>query len=112
MFEEQYIKPAEQAYERFTLPGIQQRFVDVDAGSSSALNQALAQSATDLSTALGTQFGQFMTGQQQQQQQALNQLLQLLTGQTFTPIIQQQQGILGPLLGATGQLAGAYFGGA
>ena len=67
MFEEQYVKPAQQSFERFTVPSLQQRFVDADAGSSSALNQALAQSATDLSTNLGTQFGQFMQGQQQKQ---------------------------------------------
>lgn len=104
VFQQSYVDPAMQAYDRQILPSIQQRFVDANAGSSSALNQALAQSATDLSTSLGSQFGQFMQGQQQNQLQAINQFLPLLTGQTFSPLIQQQKGILGPLLQAGGQI--------
>lgn len=107
MFEEQYVKPAQQAYERQVVPGLQQRFVDVDAGASSAMNQALAQSAADLSTGLGSQFGQFMQNQQGQQQNALQQLIALITGQTFSPIIQERQGVAGPLIKAGGEFAAA-----
>lgn len=100
-----------QALEQQILPAIQQRFTDVNAGSSSALNQALAQSATDLSTALGSQFGQFAQNQQQQQLSALGLLPSFLTQQQFQPIVTQQSGILGPLIGAGGMVGGGYFGG-
>ncbi len=104
MFQKSYVQPAMQTFEQQVVPGIQQRFADVGAGSSSALNQALAQSASDLSTSLGSQFGQMAQGQQQMQLQALSQFLPMLTGQTFSPQFQQQQGILGPLIGAGGQI--------
>ncbi len=104
VFQKAYVDPAMQTFEQQMIPAIQQRFTDANAGSSSALNQALAQSAGDLSTALGSQYGQFFQNQQQQQLQAINQFLPLLTGQTFSPLIQQQSGILGPLIGAAGQI--------
>lgn len=107
IFQQSFVDPAMQTFEQQIVPGIQQRFTDANASSSSALNQALAQSAGDLSTALGSQYGQFFQNQQQQQLQALNQFLPLITGQTFSPLIQQQQGILGPLIGAGGQMGAA-----
>ena len=106
LFEQSYIKPAQQALERSILPSIQQRFVDIGAGRSSALNQALSQAATDVSTQLGSQFG----GYQQQQQQALLQALGLLSGQglqqTQQPVVSQSQGLFGPLLGGVGSFLG------
>ena len=107
VFQKSYVDPAMMAMERQIIPGIQQRFVDAGAGSSSALNQALAQSATDLSTSLGSQYGQFLQGQQQNQLNALNMFGQLGTQQTFSPLIQQQQGILGPLINAGGTIGAA-----
>ena len=158
LFQQSYVDPAMATYEQQVLPAIQQRFVDANAGSSSALNQALSQSAVDLSTMLGGQRGQFTQQQQEnqfrrqgigqqdqqilqqyynqlEQQQARNQqnqqfqqqlglqgqqlqqsgqlgglgFLGSLVGQkSFDPIIQQRQGILGPLIGAVGQAAGGY----
>lgn len=104
VFQKSYVDPAMQAYEQNILPSIQQRFVDANASSSSALNQALAQSASDLSTSLGSQYGSFLQGQQQNQLAALGQFLPLLTNQSFSPMIQQRQGILGPLIGAAGTI--------
>lgn len=110
-FQKSYVDPAMQTFEQRAVPGIQQAFSDANAGSSSALNQALAQGASDLSTSMGSQYGQFQQGQQNQQLQALSQFLPLLTGQTFSPLIQQQQGLAGPLIGAAGQIgAGAMMG--
>lgn len=110
VFQQSFVDPAMQALQTQIAPAIQQRFVDANAGSSSALNQALAQSATDLSTSLGSQFGQFMQGQQGLQQQALGQFMPLLGQQTFSPMIQKREGILGPLIGAAGALgAGALM---
>lgn len=111
LFNQSVVDPAMMNFQNQILPSIQQRFVDANAGSSSALNQALAQSATDLTTALGSQYGQFFQNQQQSHQQnqmnALSGLSGLAGQQTFTPIVSQQEGILGPLLGAAGSLGGA-----
>ena len=110
MFQKSYVDPALQALEQQITPAIQQKYVDANAGSSSALNQALAQSATDVSTQLGQQYGQFLQNQQLQKLQALGLMQPYLTGQTFSPWIEKQEGILGPLIGAAGQAAGAYLG--
>jgi hypothetical protein len=109
IFQQSYVQPAQKVFEQQFLPAIQQRFVDANAGSSSALNQALAQAAGDLSTSLGAQYGQFFQNQRNQQLQAVNQFLPLMTGQTFSPVFQQQQGILGPLIQGGGQAAAAYL---
>lgn len=107
IFQQTYVDPAQQMLQRQILPEIQQRFVGAGAGSSSALNQALAQTATDLSSSLGQQFGQFYERQRGQQLGALGTLLPLLTASTQQPMIQQQQGILGPLIGAAGTIGAA-----
>jgi hypothetical protein len=108
LFQKAFVDPAMLQYERSVLPAIQQRFVDQGGGSSSALNQALAQSATDVSTMLGSQMGQFYQGQQANQLNAINALLGLSNQRTFQPY--QQQGILGGLLGLGGQVGAAYLG--
>lgn len=107
-FQKSYVDPAMQTLQQQILPAVQQRYADANAGSSSALNQALAQSAADVSTQLGSQYGQFQQNQQLQQLQALGLMQPYLTGQTFTPLLQQQEGILGPLINAAGAIgAGA-----
>lgn len=112
VFQKSIMAPTMQQYERQVLPAIQQRFVDANAGSSSALNQTLAQSATDLGTMLGGQYGQMYGQQQQNQLQALGGIGNLLGTRTFEPHIQQTQGILGPMIGAAGQIGGGYATGA
>jgi len=107
IFQQSYVDPALQTFQQQIVPSIQQRFADANAASSSALNQALAQSAGDLSTSLGSQYGQFFQNQQQQQLQALNQFLPLITGKTFSPVFHQSPGILGSLIGIGGQLGAA-----
>lgn len=109
IFQKSYVDPAMQTYQQQVLPSIQQRFVDANAGASSALNQALSQSASDLSTALGAQYGQFFEGQQNKQLQAMSQFLPLLTGQTFQPVFQQKQGLGGPLLDAISKIGAGFI---
>jgi len=111
-FQKSYVDPAMQALNQNILPAVQQRYADANAGSSSALNQALSQSATDVSTQLGQQYGQFMQNEQMKQLQALGLMQPYLTGQTFTPLMQQRQGLAGPLISAAGQAAGAAMGAA
>lgn len=109
IFQKAYIDPAMQTYQQKMLPAIQQSFADANASSSSALNQALAQSAGDLSTSLGSQYGQFYQNQQQNQLQALSQYLPMLTNQTFSPMISQQHGLAGPLIGAAGNMGAGWM---
>lgn len=96
MFQQTYVDPAMQAFQQQFMPAIQQQFSDT--GASSALNQALAQGAKDLSTSLGSQYGGFMERQQGQQLQAAQGFMPSLTQQTFTPHMQQQPGVLGNVL--------------
>ena len=108
VFSKAVVDPAMMQYEQQVLPAIQQRFVDANAGSSSALNQALAQSAGDLTTQLGSQYLNFFNQQQANQLSALSGLGGLSGQQTFQPLVSQSGGILGPLIGAAGQIgAGA-----
>lgn len=104
-FQQAYVEPATQAFEQQIVPGIQQRFVDVDAGSSSALNQALASSASNLATGLGTQFGQMQENDLQRQLQSLGLFQGMAGQQTFQPQFQQQEGIAGPLMQAIAMMA-------
>lgn len=111
-FQTGVVDPMMQTYQQQVVPALQQRFVDANASSSSALNQALGQSAQDLTTSLGAQYLPFMQGQQSNTLQALNQLGGMAGQQTFQPY--QQQGILGPLLQMIGSLGGggmSLFGG-
>lgn len=127
------VDPMMQQYNQQVLPATQQRFVDANAGSSSALNQALASGANDLTTQMGSMYLPFMQSQQQmrlagaqgyagladpyinQYNQANANKLTALAGinglagqQTFTPLISQHQGIIGPTVGAAGQVAAGY----
>lgn len=109
LFEQAYVTPAQQQLQRKIIPTIQQSFVDLNAGSSSALNQALAEAATDVTTNLGSQFGQFFQQQQQQKLGALGQLGGLAGMRTFEPTTQQTQGWLGPALEAALRVAGFFI---
>lgn len=115
MYQQAFIDPAMLAYEQDILPAIQQRFGDANAGSSSALNQALARSAADLSTMLSGQMGQYAMHREALNQQGqlggLGVLQNTLSQRAFEPIIQQRQGLMGPLLGMGGQIAGGALGG-
>jgi len=107
LYQKSFIDPAQQTLQRQIIPGLKENFLGLDESGSSALNRALAQSATDLSTSLGS--GML----NQYNQMASNRLSALsglsgLSGQnTFSPIINQQQGILGPLIGTGGSLGAA-----
>lgn len=107
VFQKSVVDPTMQTYNQQVLPGIQQRFVDANAGSSSALNQALGQSANDLGTMLGGQYLDFFKQQQANSLSALGGLGGLAGQQTFTPLISQKEGILGPLIGAAGTVGAA-----
>lgn len=107
LFQKSFIDPAQQALQRQIIPGIKEQFLGVDESGSGSLNRALAQSATDVATGLGSQYMNFFNQQQGNRLNALG-LLGNLTGQrTFEPHIQQTQGILGPLISALGQMGAA-----
>jgi hypothetical protein len=109
VFQRSYVDPAMKAYQTQFMPAVEQKYADMNTSSSSALNRALAQGASDLSVGLGGQYGQFYQNQQGRQQNAISQFLPLLTGQNFTPMIQQNPGILPAILqGGGSYLAGRY----
>lgn len=110
LFQESIVAPTLETYQQQVLPSIQQYYSDLGLGSSGALNQALAQSATSLGTQLGAQQMDFYKTQQAGALGALGQLGGLSTTPTQAPMIQRQEGILGALLGAGGQLGSAYLG--
>jgi len=112
LFQQTAIDPALQALQQQIIPGIQQQFANVDAGSSSALNQALAEAAKDVTTQLGGKFGDFFQKQQANQIGALGQLGGLAGTRTFEPTTVTKQGWLpGALEGISRGVAGAFSAG-
>ena len=109
LFQQSFIDPALQTFQQQMVPGIQQRFVDAGAGSSSALNQALAKAAQNISTQLGSQMGAFNLEQQKMQQygqlNALQQMAGLAGQRTFEPKYQQNQGLIPMAIQAAGTAA-------
>jgi len=87
LFKKAFIDPAMMNYEQNALPKIQERMMGMDQDASGSLNQALAQSAQDLSTGLGTQMGQFYQQQQGNQMDAMKLLASLFGIQTQQPIV-------------------------
>jgi len=123
-FQQGVVDPAMRTYEQDILPSIQQRFTDTNAGSSSALNQALVRSSEDLSSVLGSQRIGYQQGQeqlrqgqqglrQQAQMGALGQIMQLMNARKNQPIVQgPKTGLVQDITGGAMQLgAGALSGG-
>ena len=110
-YKKSFIEPAQQSLQRDIIPTIKENFLGLDESGSSSLNRALSQSATDLSSLLG----QGMLGQYNQmgtnRLSALSGLGGLAGQQTFSPMISNQQGILGGLLGAGGRVLGGMASG-
>ena len=115
-FEDQFQKgvvdPTMKMYQQDILPGLEQRYADVGAGSSSALNQALIGSSEDLTNLLASQRIGYQGQQQQFKQNAQNSALQtimnLMGQKSFQPIVQgPTEGLIKPLIGGAAQGAGA-----
>lgn len=107
LFQTSFVDPATQVLQRQIIPAIKESFLGLDESGSGSLNRALAQSATDLSTALGTQYMNFYNQNQSNQLNALGQLGNLGTARTFQPLIQQTAPILPSLLQSLGSIGGA-----
>jgi hypothetical protein len=103
-FEKMYGEPAKQAFSQYITPAITQQYGDVNAASSSALNQALAKSASDLSTSIGSQYGQYQQNENQQMLSALGILGPQLFQQSFSPLINKKEGWGGGAMQMTGDL--------
>lgn len=108
-YQQSFITPAQQALQRQIIPQIQEHFQGLNESASGALNRALAQAASDVSTNLGQGILNQYNQTQQNRLGALGGLQGLLTQQQFEPIISNQQGILGSLLKAGSTLGGAYI---
>lgn len=109
VFQRSVVEPTMRQYQRQVLPAIESQFGYLGAGSSSALNQALQQSAEDISSILGGQYGNIYQQQQQNLLAGLSGLGGLATQSVQQPVIAQRQGILGPLIQTAGSLGGAYL---
>ena len=107
LFQRSVVDPAQQTLQRHLIPSIKESFLGAGESGSGALNRALAQSATDLSTALGSQMMGFYQQQQGDKMRALGLLGGLAGQRTFEPMVEQTQGILGPLISALGQIGTA-----
>jgi hypothetical protein len=112
MFQKGVVDPSMRTYQQQILPSIQERFVDANAGSSSALNQALTQSAGDLSNLLAGQRINLQQSMAGQQLGGLQQLLGLIGQRSFDPIVQgPQRGLIHDVIGAAAKVgAGAISG--
>lgn len=110
LFQSGVVDPSMRQYERQVLPVIQQRFVDANAGSSSALNQALASSAEDISNVLAGQRINLQGQVANQNLGALGQIMQMISQRQFDPIVQgPQRGLLSDIISGGSQIAGAYL---
>ena len=103
MFQRSFVNPSLQTLQRQVIPGIKESFLGQDESGSSALNRALAQSATDLSTMLGSQ-------QMNQYNQQIGQGLQASGINQFKPLINQRQGLLPGAINALAAGLGGYVG--
>lgn len=92
LFQQGVVDPAMRQYQQQILPALQERFVDANASSSSALNQALTQSAGDLSNVLAGQRIGLQQSMAQQQLGGLSAVLSALGLRSFDPIVQGPQG--------------------
>lgn len=110
LFQKAFIDPAMMNYEQQAIPGIKESMISQNASSSSSLNQALAASAQDLSTGLGTQMGQFFQGQQGNQKDIMGILAQMLGQRTQEPIVTQKQSPFGQVAGAAGAVMPWWMG--
>ena len=108
-YQQSFIDPAQKALKEQIIPGLKEQFLGLDESGSSDLNRALAQSAGDVSTALGSGIlGQY-NQTQQNRMGALGGLQGLLGQRSFEPIIHQQQGILPGLINALAGGAGSFL---
>ena len=110
MFQQSVVDPAMKTYEQQMLPQLQQQFVDANANSSSALNQALAQSAGDMSNLLAGQRLNLQQNVAGRQQGALQGMSGLLGAKSFDPIVQgPQAGLLKDIMQMLGSVGGGMM---
>ncbi len=107
-FQQQVAEPTLEQFRRQVIPAIQEQFVGQGASSSSGLNQALAQAATDVQSNLAAQLGGFQQQGLQNQMALLSQALGL--GAT-KPLIQEGSNPLGAAAGLFGTVGGSLLGG-
>ncbi|CAB4166817.1 Intramolecular chaperone auto-processing domain containing protein [uncultured Caudovirales phage] len=112
-FQKGVVDPTMKTYNQQVLPGIEQRFTDANAGTSSALNQALVSSSEDLANVLGSQRINYQQMANQTSLGALSQILGLLGQRSFEPIVQgPQSGWFNDVVKGAGQAAAGYASGA
>lgn len=111
-FQQGVVEPTMKMYNQEILPALENRYAELGAGSSSALNQALMKSSEDLTGLLSGQRMQYQGQQQSMRQNAQNSALQtimsLMGQKAFQPIVQgPTEGLIKPMMQTGGQLGAA-----
>jgi hypothetical protein len=101
-FTKSIVEPSEKIFKERLVPGIQERYEAMGAGSSSALNQALSNAATDVSSSIAPQYMQYL-------QQGMGNKLSALGIRPFEPLISQQEGGLSSTIGAGADVLGTLL---
>jgi hypothetical protein len=103
-FTKSIVEPSQKIFQEQTIPGVQERFESMGAGSSGALNRALAGAAQDFSSGLAPEYMKFM-------QQGQQNKLAALGINAFNPMISQTPGLAGPSIGGLSSILGGLLGG-
>lgn len=101
-YQQSFVKPAQEMLQRQIIPQIKENFLGLDESASGALNRALAQSASDVSSQLGQGILNQYNIQSQNQLGALSSLNALLGRNSITPMVHSRPGLLSTLLGGLG----------
>lgn len=107
LFQQSYVAPAMKQFQETLVPQLQQRFLGADTSESSALNQALASAASDLTQGLASQKAQFGQQQFQNQMAAAQGLTGVGQANVQQPYVTPYQSTIDKILEAAGQVGGA-----
>lgn len=108
-YQQSFVKPAQDMLQRQIIPQIKENFLGLDESASGALNRALAQSASDVSTQIGQGILNQYNVHNQNQLGALSSLNALLGRQSIEPIIHSRPSLLSTLLGGLGSPLGGLL---
>lgn len=105
-YQQSFVKPAQEMLQRQIIPQIKENFLGLDESASGALNRALAQSASDVSTQIGQGILNQYNVHNQNQLGALSSLNALLGRQSIEPIVHSRPSLLSVLLAGLGDPLG------
>lgn len=108
-YHKSFVKPAQEMLQRQIIPQIKENFLGLDESASGALNRALAQSASDVSTQIGQGILNQYNVHSQNQLGALSSLNALLGRHSIMPMVHSRPSLLSALLGGLGAPLGGLL---